>query len=177
MVDVSHSSQRGGLNVSKKGHALTAISLATVIFAAEPTMAGAVTGVGAVVGASFPDSLEMPSFYNGKRDSLIPHRTLTHFAPLWLLAILVGHYLSMPWWAHSLVLGVALAALLHIVVDFGSPMGCPLLHPLRRVRIRRPIYWTGTASEFPVIALFFVVAGGALLWRGPVMMLALRSLV
>jgi inner membrane protein len=169
MVDVARPSRRGRLRVSKNGHALTALALATVIFAAEPTMAGAVTGVGAVVGASFPDSLECPSFYNGPRDSLIPHRSLTHFAPLWLLVILVAHHLSMPWWAHALVLGVALAALLHIAVDAASPMGVPLLHPFRRHRLARPWYRTGTASEFPVIALFLVVAGGALYWRGPAM--------
>ena len=54
--------------MSKSGHAITAFALGSVIFAAQPTIAGALTAVGAVAGASVPDSIEMPSFASGRRD-------------------------------------------------------------------------------------------------------------
>jgi membrane-bound metal-dependent hydrolase YbcI (DUF457 family) len=154
---------------------LTALALATVIVAAAPTQAGLLMGIGVIAGASLPDSLEMPSWYNSQRSSLIPHRTLTHWVPLWLACAFVAWHLPDPW-AHIL-LGVAIAAALHILVDFASPMGCPVINPFRRHRLKNPLYRTGESSEYPIIATALVIAGSAVIARGPEMIHLLRTMV
>jgi inner membrane protein len=154
--------------MSKSGHAITAFALGSVIFAAQPTIAGALTAVGAVAGASVPDSIEMPSFASGRRESVVPHRTWTHFWALWLLCAYFAQSLPAPW--SHLLLGVALACALHILVDAFSPCGVPYLDPMKQVRPRVPLYRTGESSEIPIILIAFVIAGGAFLSRGPEML-------
>jgi inner membrane protein len=161
--------------MSKNGHALTALALATVIVAASPTQAGLLVGVGVIAGASLPDSLEMPSWYNSQRSSRIPHRTLTHWFPLWMFCAVVAEHLPAPW--SHLLIGVAISGALHVLVDAASPMGCPVINPFRRHRLKNPLYRTGESSEYPIIAIALVIAGGALFKRGPEMAHLLRSFV
>jgi inner membrane protein len=162
--------------MSRNGHLLTALALGVVVTAIYPTEGGLLTAVGAVIGSSAPDQLEFPSWNHlGERSSFIPHRSITHFVPAWIVCAMISNQIQSPW--SNLLFGIALSAMLHILIDYGSPCGVPILHPFRRHKLARPWYRTGTASEFPVIAMFLVVAGGALLARGHVMVLALRGLI
>jgi inner membrane protein len=160
--------------MSKSGHAITAFALGSVIFAAQPTIAGALTAVGAIVGASVPDSLEIPEWEGGQRRSVIPHRTLTHWLPVWFLCALLAEHIAAPW--SHLLFGLALSAALHILIDSLSPMGIPIVNPFRRQPLRNAVYRTGKASELPFIIVSLVITGGAFISRGPEMLHALRFL-
>jgi inner membrane protein len=146
--------------MSKSGHLLTAAALAYAVYerSASPTLA-----FGTLLGSSFPDVGEFVQFRGKWRSSLIPHRTLTHWIPLYVIVIVAIHYAaqSLPWWAANLISGVCFGSILHIALDLFSPCGIPLLHPFgarRSLGLKRGgggkpcLYRTGTAEELPVIA-------------------------
>jgi inner membrane protein len=149
----------GGENVSKSGHLLTATALAYAVYerSASPTLA-----VATLMGSSFPDIGEIVQFRGRWRASLIPHRTLTHWIPLYVAIVFALPILTpnLPWWLANLIKGICFGSLLHIALDMFSPAGIPLLHPFgtrRSLGLRRDtgkpcLYRTGTAEELPVIA-------------------------
>jgi inner membrane protein len=146
-------------NMSKGGHLLTAAALAYAVYerSASPTLA-----FGTLLGSSFPDVGEFVQFRGKWRTSLIPHRTLTHWIPLYVLVAVAIHSApqTLPWWVENLVSGVCFGSILHVLLDMFSPAGIPLLHPfgtrrsfgLRRSGGKACLYRTGTGEEFPVIA-------------------------
>ena len=157
--------------MSPRGHYLTALTAgiaATAVWmhagtgADAPGVAGGAALMGGfILGSRAPDVLEIASFVGGKRVSVIPHRTLTHWIPLWILA-LVGVY--MLWrsphtaiWSRALVTGFCLAGGLHVLMDFMSPTGVPLLLPTARHRVRMPVYHTGKIGEQFVVMAFIAV--------------------
>ncbi len=96
--------------------------------------------VGVMLGANAPDYLELRT----KRGTLIAHRTITHWLPLWgaLLWWALGQLLIVPvpevaminieTGVASLIAGFALGGLLHLLMDLPNPMGIPILTPLHR---------------------------------------------
>lgn len=108
--------------------------------------------LGSFVGARAPDWLE--AVHATKRRwkiPLFPHRTLTHWPWPWLM--LAGWMLlSMPWWGQALLFGFAIAGLLHIALDFVTPMGIPFGNPFGT---RFGLGWvrTGSWGELPLVLL------------------------
>lgn len=160
--------------MSKNGHLVTALSLAYVTFERthDPFLPLAIAAF-----ASFPDYSEGVTWSNNQRTSVIPHRTFTHWLPLYAIILALVYFLSAPWWVRDIVGGVCMASILHIVVDMFSPMGCPVANPLgprtsfgwkthygKYHDSRRCIYRTGTLEEWPMIALTI----GTLVWPGVV---------
>jgi inner membrane protein len=149
--------------MSKSGHLLTAAALAYAVYerSASPTLA-----VATLMGSSFPDIGELVQFRGRWRTSLIPHRTLTHWIPLYVLIIYALPIVApgLPWWAANCIKGICFGSLLHIALDMFSPAGIPLVNPFgarRSLGLRRDagkpcLYRTGTAEELPVIALAVV---------------------
>ena len=150
--------------MSKHGHLITAAALAYVVYerSASPVLA-----IGTLLGSSFPDIGELARFYGRWRASLIPHRTLTHWIPLYvvILAALPSVAPHMPWWIASIIKGVCFGSLLHIALDFFSPAGVPILNPFgtrksagfHHSESRHPyLYRTGTVEEAPIIAITVV---------------------
>lgn len=159
--------------MTKKGHRLTAgaFALSAAVLMANGTIAFTSLGealilgfaglfaVGVMAGASAPDWLEGVFFIEGKRVSIIPHRTLTHWLPVWLLALYFVYTLSLPWYVQAVAFGFIASAILHITMDAFSKSGVPLLLPLRRMSVRIPMYTTGGASEViwsAVVVAFFI---------------------
>ena len=155
--------------MSKGGHLLTACALSYAIYerSASPTLA-----LGTLLGSSFPDIGEIVQFFGRWRASLIPHRTLTHWIPLYVILIIALPTIApgMPWWALNLARGVCCGSLLHIVLDAFSPVGIPLFNPFgTRVSVgpsrsggKPCLYRTGTAEELPVIMLSVIAIVGLL---------------
>lgn len=95
-------------------------------------------------GSTAPDWLEIPYGERGEtRRSVIPHRTLTHFVPLWVA--LFGGAL---WWLTqtppalenllaSALLGFSAGALSHLLLDLLTPLGVPLFTLTQRYRFWR----------------------------------------
>jgi len=121
-----------------------------------------VLAVGVLLGSSFPDITEIVSFFGRRRLSLIPHRTITHWAPFYLIAwFAVNAFASkIPWWSLDLVHGICMASVLHILLDLFSPTGVPIVSPFGgRVSFgfnrgdKHPcLYRTGSTEEIPIIA-------------------------
>lgn len=161
--------------MSKHGHSLVALSLGVVVLATHPTLTGAETAAGIIFGASAPDWTEIVSWGPfGGRESVLEHRTVTHWPPVWVAVALGSACVPEPW--SHIVFGFALGALLHIAVDLGSPMGVPLLNPFRRVRLPFAVYRTGQPSEILVIAPALAAAALAIVTH-PVVLHVVRRLI
>ena len=91
--------------------------------------------LGAALGSRAPDAMELPI---GEHFRAIPHRTITHWLLLWVaVAVGCGYQLiatEMAVWAAPL--GFAIGCIGHITGDWLTPMGIPVLHPVRRHSLR-----------------------------------------
>lgn len=94
--------------------------------------------LGALIGSSAPDWLEISRWWSGKRHSVIPHRTITHWMLGWfVLTAWVGmHGFSHRQFEWFLGFGFCISATLHVLMDALTPMGVPIAHPWRRTRLR-----------------------------------------
>ena len=90
-------------------------------------------GAAALSGANAPDWLEIASRNKeGERRSVIPHRTITHWLPLWILGL---------WWGTanagdtvgSFVIGFTIGGLMHLAMDWPNPLGITVWVPWKRV--------------------------------------------
>ncbi len=156
--------------MTKTAHYLTgiALSLAAAHYVALHAPLSSATeilaaGAGALAGSTAPDWLEIAKWdRRGRRHSVIPHRTLTHWPLLWLGAA----WLAWSSWTgdlRALALAFIAGGLLHLACDILTPMGIPLLLPFsERTSLR--FFRSGDGAEFLVILLAFVAAGGYALW-------------
>jgi membrane-bound metal-dependent hydrolase YbcI (DUF457 family) len=120
--------------------------------------------MGIMVGARGPDRLEIPSF-NRKtktRHSIISHRTLTHWPPLWVAltyicwsALLSSHDFLI-YSMSSVAVGFCAAGWLHLTMDIMTPMGIPLLTPFG-TRFSFELYRTSHSGEWLCILLFLLI--------------------
>ena len=119
-------------NIHRLAGLVLALSGAAVIGANVQVMAW---GLGCLAGATAPDWLEVPIRFGETRVSLIPHRTFTHWIAAWVAVAIWAAYMCATT-VNSLVyagaLGFACSALLHCLMDALTPMGVPILSPLKR---------------------------------------------
>lgn len=115
-----------------------------------PVQAAAVL-FGAIAGSSAPDWFEISRWKKGKkrwlkpddqdvRQSLIGHRTLTHWFLLWAFLSPYCAYLvfkNPADIAHVFFFGFAISGLLHVLMDAQTTMGIPVLHPWKRTPGRK----------------------------------------
>lgn len=145
--------------MSKTGHILTGVALATAAYHIAPN-APVIAGA-AVVGALLPDAAEgVVGWWGEARLSIIPHRTLTHWLYVYVALLFASHRLS--GLAQELIVGLCAGALLHIALDAFSPMGIPLGNPFgQRTAIGGgTLYRTGAFSELPLLFVVFLITAG-----------------
>lgn len=139
------------------GHKITGLCAAVFSIAIMPEMSilsSAMLAIACIFGATAPDWLEIAWHSNeGRRRSIIPHRKVTHWIPLWLGLLLYAiYYLDN---AHSYILiGFAVGGLTHLLVDIPNPMGVPLFHPWRNVSLN---WWKSGERERLIILTFILV--------------------
>lgn len=146
-------------------HNLTGIALGLGVAALLPSKDAGLFFVGCVLGARAPDWMEIARFNprTRQRESLIPHRTLTHWLWPWLALFLSagivyragGHNDQ----AALAIAGFAAAGLLHIATDCMTVMGCPLGASPFGKRTSLRMLKTGSAREVLVILAAFAMAG------------------
>lgn len=122
--------------------------------------------LGMLFGSSAPDWLEMNQKVNGKWVRTIPHRTLTHWLPIWLAVfwlVWVEQIIGF-WMLELLVVGFLLSGMLHIIVDACSLSGVPLLTPFGKSRFKLGIYRTGGTSEM-VFGMVLVASSAISSWQ------------
>ncbi|WP_416148493.1 metal-dependent hydrolase [Salipaludibacillus sp. HK11] len=117
---------------------------------------------GVILGSVLPDIDESRSwigqripFLSSTIKALFGHRGLTHSGIV--LAIMIA---AMVHFSHEFLLGLFFGVALHIIGDFFSVGGIPLLYPFSKKRSQIGIYRTGTWSE----ALIFIGSFGFLIY-------------
>ena len=113
--------------MTANGHRLAGIGVALI--AASTSVSPILAGLSALFACTAPDWLEISSRNDdGVRSSVIPHRTFTHWVPMWIAIAYLGYDIGF-------VYGFALGALGHCLTDFLTPMGVPIL-PWKRSSLR-----------------------------------------
>lgn len=127
-----------------------------------------IVALGLLIGAEGPDILEVAKPDPRKpfgRSSLIPHRTLTHWPPLWVFAIffVYSHQVEYPRIA-AFGYGFIGGSLLHLLLDAPNPTGIPIKTPLSKSR-RSLKLWKSGAWQEDLIGVLFILAGAAFMAR------------
>ena len=135
-----------------------------------------------ILGANAPDYLEIRSkLYRDSKNpkrctgtkTLIPHRTITHWLPLWLLLFVFSainidnsffnnalsqHLIfqnNHPFFGtfYSTLLGYSIGGLVHLLVDLPNPMGIPILTPKKRFSLN---LWKSGKMEPLILTLLLI---------------------
>lgn len=161
--------------MSKIDHQIVGISVSFLIFIYLETLGyGIFTRMAAAFlafgGATAPDWLEIAhgeKDYQGKwqRVSVIPHRTITHWVPLWIVpATLILWFLpsGQRIFVHAgraevmaVALGFLLGGISHLACDIPNPTGVPVLWPTAKHRISLRWWKSGSAFEWIEILAFW----------------------
>lgn len=149
-----------------KGHWGTgvALSFATYTYTESLGAIGWLATVFSILGSTAPDWLELRR--NG--NTLIPHRTITHWLPVWICLFILSAYSVNPQVfslfsfledytfnevTRDCLLGFSIGGLLHLLFDLPNPMGIPILTPVNRFSL---YLWKSGEMEKTII--FFVLA-------------------
>lgn len=156
--------QLWGRPLTGSGHRWTGIG-AAFFAAAIARLAGlpeVVAGGVALFSCTVPDWIEIPYYRGGMRvGSLITHRTITHWPPLWLLLMAWG--CNEGTFIGAIAVGVSMGSMTHIFGDAPNPMGIPWLWPTKRLRIGKKGLWRSGQREFLIITGYGFA--GYLAWR------------
>lgn len=140
-------------------------------------MAAFLSALAAFWGSTAPDWLEVAKAVRRRRyvfglfakdtwnrQSLIPHRTITHWALLWIpvFAWSVFSLQSRPAIFHALLFGFSMGALGHLLCDWPNPTGIPLLTPFARSRKSLHLWRSGDRREWMIVGFMWICA--TLLW-------------
>ncbi|WP_305910464.1 metal-dependent hydrolase (plasmid) [Methylomarinum sp. Ch1-1] len=129
--------------------------------------------LGVIAGALAPDYLEItfrnPFSKNGYSRT-IPHRTITHWWPLWLILWYYAPPLEQ-WVAYvflasfgvslyigQLIAGYAVGGIIHLICDAFSPSGIPTYLPFSATRIGAGLYTTGK-NEWRIVMPMAILSG------------------
>lgn len=151
-----------------KGHTWVSLvfSIATYKMGMQLGMTGIdplLISIGTILGGTAPDWMEIRKANGG---TVIKHRTITHWLPIWLGIFLLffGLITKSPilydiykFNVNSHVLafffGFGIGGLLHLLVDIPNPMGIPILTPTRRFSLK---LWKSGKFEIPIVTVFFL---------------------
>lgn len=120
--------------------------------------------IAAVLGATAPDWLEISSAKQmgdkWVRTSVIPHRTITHWLPAWIVMCIYSYInIQQPWM--GMLFGFTVGGLLHLALDIPNPSGVPILHPFKPYKIRINGHygiWKSGQFEYIIIPLMVLAA-------------------
>jgi len=148
--------------VSFSGHRMTGGAIAASGLILLPFKPAVMFAIGCLLGSAAPDWLEIVWFY-GRRNSLIPHRTVTHWP--WLCAVIAALALFTPEPARWLFGGFLVGWAVHLVLDYATVSGIPFGNPFGKRHGLR-LYKTDDGFAETVIVLVF--------WMVPLLSLFLR---
>lgn len=144
-----------------RGHRLTGIG-AAFIAAAIARLTDTPEFIAAAVAltaTTMPDWIEIPFYRNGTRvGSLITHRTITHWPPLWLALIYWG--ILQGGVVGAMAIGAAIGSLTHILGDAPNPMGIPWILPYKRLRFGKKGWWRSGQNEFFMVVTYTLFGFG-----------------
>lgn len=148
-----------------KGHTWVslAFSIATYKIGLQLGITPLLVSVATIVGGTAPDWMEIRKKNGG---TVIKHRTVTHWLPLWLALFFFTYGLitknetlyqfydfNFNQYLLSFLFGFSIGGLLHLLVDIPNPMGIPILTPTRRFSLK---LWKSGKFEVPIVTAFFI---------------------
>lgn len=148
-----------------KGHTWVslAFSIATYKIGMQLGATPLLVSVATIVGGTAPDWMEIRKKAGG---TVIKHRTITHWLPLWLIlffftyglitkneTLLNFYNFNINEYILSFLFGFSIGGLLHLLVDIPNPMGIPILTPTRRFSLK---LWKSGKFEIPIVTVFFI---------------------
>lgn len=162
-----------------KGHVLTGLicTIATYAFMKNEfdlnTIGKALGVAGMIFGSTAPDWMEIRKKTGG---TIIPHRTITHWLPLWVLLFMfsvsnlpsqgivpydvfkiakdsVLNLDSITTYVFAFLTGFSLGGLLHLATDIPNPMGIPILTPKNRFSLK--LWESGKNETFIAFCVLF----------------------
>lgn len=163
--------------MGKTGHHLTGIAAgclaACCLWPAQADLALLAIPAG-YAGGTAPDWLEIAhAEYSQKyrryvRRSVIPHRTITHWWPLWLIVLSIGFYLFHQTGRESIMAGIMIigfsaGAWMHLLMDIPNPSGIPIKTPYAKSRYGLGWWKSGNSLE-PIAGILMVVGSAMLLF-------------
>ena len=147
-----------------KGHFSTglAFSVSAFLFSKDVGAISWLSSIFCIFGVNAPDYLEIRK----KEKTVIPHRTITHWIPLWICLFLYSlfsinstyfdffsyiHFEKLDTVVASALLGFSIGGLLHLLFDLPNPMGVPLLTPWHRVSLN--LWKSGNREHLIIISV------------------------
>ena len=160
------------LLMGRTGHRLTGIAAGCLVACAFWRSDG-VLSLAAIPAGTFggtaPDWLEIAhaeysqKYQRWMRQSVIPHRTITHWWPLWVLAASLPFLIRMPVLLNMATMGFVAGAWMHLLMDLPNPTGIPMATPRARSRFGFGWWKSGNALE-PLAGVVMVIGAGLLLF-------------
>lgn len=128
---------------SNTGHLGTGIGAALVAWATVTHFGyggASLAALAAMAGSTAPDWMEIPTpkqNFAGKwvRTSVIPHRTITHWLPPWMILFVTSLFLfpGSNFW--TITFGFTLGGLVHLAADIPNPAGIPITRPFKPFKV------------------------------------------
>jgi len=112
--------------------------------------------------STMPDKMEYIAF--GFR--WVKHRTLSHWVIPWVLLVVSSVFFGevLGEWGTVLLLGIGIGGVGHLLGDFLTPMGVPLLFPTRKFSVSWPIS-KSWYHELLIVVVFFLVCNVFTGWK------------
>lgn len=145
-----------------KGHVISGLVLSTsvYVFAKEINAEPILATLFFLFGSTAPDWLEIRKKSGG---TIIRHRTITHWVPLWILLFYFSHYAILNNYVflnnyveyqnyfYSVLIGFSMGGILHLLLDLPNPMGIPILTPYHRFSLN--LWKSGKNETFIILSL------------------------
>jgi membrane-bound metal-dependent hydrolase YbcI (DUF457 family) len=163
--------------MGRTGHHLTGVAAGILVAAVGLHQGSGMMSLVAIpagyFGGTAPDWLEMSrAVYSTRRQrwvrrSVITHRTITHWWPVWMLALILA--LLCPTSSLSLdacrmaALGFVAGGFMHLAMDIPNPSGIPIRTPYARSRFGFGWWKSGNAME-PLAGVVMVALSTTMLW-------------
>lgn len=114
------------------------------------------TFLAGIPGGTAPDWLEITSWSpETGRQSVIKHRTITHWGVAWIILWLISLFLiPVVVWA-PIAVGFTGGCLMHLLVDWPNPMGVPWIRIKKRHSLK---LWKSGENEVGLTVLFWSIA-------------------
>ena len=95
------------------------------------------------------------------RVSVIPHRTITHWWPLWSLLACAVFLVALPPAPRMMLAGFAAGGIMHLLMDVPNPSGIPILTPRSRFGFG---WWKSGHAREPATGLLMAMGAGLVFW-------------
>lgn len=151
-----------------KGHTFVGLvtSIAVYKFSKDLGLTGYIAAILSIIGSTAPDWMEIRVKSGEGCRTLIKHRTITHWLPIWIgLFIFSYFYITKEYnfnfyineYIIEALLGFSIGGLLHLLTDLPNPQGIPILTPFSSNRFSLKL-WKSGKYELLITNFFLILS-------------------